>query len=178
MRVLREHALCATDVNAIGCAHGTAHRVAYSAPNSAADSDAERGAYLTTKRFADGHTECYSHGSSDEFADNCGAHTTADATANGHADDAAVGDANVDANVAAYGFADGAANIDAYGFADGAAHGDADTNAHGDADSSPNVPTNATAVSDGVYDCIRHAGGNVRSRSRRQLLRKRSQVRG
>ena len=129
MRVLREHALCATDVNAIGCAHGTAHRVAYSSPNSAADSNAERCANIAAYGFADGA-----------------------------------------AYVAAYGFADGAANIDAYGFADGAAHGDAD--------SSPNVPTNATAVSDGVYDCIRHAGGNVRSRSRRQLLRKSSRVRG
>ena len=160
------------------CTDGRADRCADLCADHWAHGVANGAAYITTKRFADGHTECYSHGSSDEFADNCGAHTTADATANGHADDAAVGDANVDANVAAYGFADGAANIDAYGFADGAAHGDADTNAHGDADSSPNVPTNATAVSDGVYDCIRHAGGNVRSRSRRQLLRKRSQVRG
>ena len=67
--MLCEHALSATDVNAIGCAHGTAHRVAYSSPNSAADSDAERGAYLTTKRFADGHAERNSHGSSNAFAD-------------------------------------------------------------------------------------------------------------
>ena len=67
--MLHEHAHSATDVNAIGCAHGTAHRVAYSSPNSAADSDAERGAYLTTKRFADGHAERDSHGSSNAFAD-------------------------------------------------------------------------------------------------------------
>ena len=53
MRVLHEHAHSATDVNAIGCAHGTAHRVAYSSPNSAADTDAHRCADSDAHRCAD-----------------------------------------------------------------------------------------------------------------------------
>ena len=55
--MLREHAVYATDANAIGCAHGTTHRVAYSNTNRAAYSDAEPGAHRKAKRFADGHTE-------------------------------------------------------------------------------------------------------------------------
>ena len=46
------------------------------------------------------------------------------------------------------------------------------------ANDSSDVLTNPTAVDGGVHDCIRYAGGNVRKRTRRQLLRKRSHVRG
>ena len=68
MRVLCEHALSATDVNAIGCAHGTAHRVAYSSPNSAADSDAERGAHNSADRVTHNNAERDPLCSSDEHA--------------------------------------------------------------------------------------------------------------
>ena len=122
----------------------------------------------------------------------------ADSRANGRTDDCTICVAIADAHVRAIGLADSAANVDSDGCANSDADRDADSNAvvaaitlaHVRAidladgapnivpDDSPDVLTNPTAVDGGVHDCIRYAGGNVRKRTRRQLLRKRSHVRG
>ena len=122
----------------------------------------------------------------------------ADSRANGRTDDRTICVAIADAHVRAIGLADSAANVDSDSCADSDADRDADscavvaaiTLAHVRAidladgapnivpDDSPDVLTNPTAVDGGVHDCIRYAGGNVRKRTWRQLLRKRSHVRG
>ena len=57
---------------------------------------------------------------------------------------------------------------------------DARANRHADVatDASSDPRTNAVPIDSGMHHCVQLAGGNVRSRSRRQLLRKSSRVRG
>ena len=52
MQVLREHAIFATNADAVVPTHGTTQRVAYGSPDSAADNDAERSAHSATERAA------------------------------------------------------------------------------------------------------------------------------
>ena len=69
VRVLREHAIFATNADAVVPTHGTTQRIAYGSPNHPTDYAAERGAHSATERTAYSHAECNSNGASDRYAD-------------------------------------------------------------------------------------------------------------
>ena len=68
MRVLRERAIYATDSAAVGCAHGTAQRVAYINSNGRTFVAAIVNAHVHPIRLADGAADAESNGPTDSDA--------------------------------------------------------------------------------------------------------------
>ena len=173
MRMLCERALYAADANAVGYTHDTALVYANLHADRRAYRDSINSADVSTFPGSDGDTIVYAN-----FVADSAAHVNALYQANFSTDRCADRCSVISADGDAFLGTDGDADSHAFSMADGRTDECADGPTDIASDGSPDVPTNPTAISGGVYECLRRGCGNVRGRSRRQLLRKRRHMRG
>ena len=173
MRMLCERALYTADANAVGYTHDTALVYTNLHADRRAYRDSINSADVGTFPGSDGDTIVYANFVADSAA-HVDAHYHANLSTDRYADRGSVTSADGDAFLGT----DGDADSHAFSMADGRTDECADGPTDIASDGSPDVPTNLTAISGGVYECLRRGCGNVRGRSRRQLLRKRRHMRG